>query len=90
MCGHSHVAGLQQLADGRRVANPGSVGLQAFHDDQPWHYKVEAGDPLARYAVLDGTELAFHAVAYDHAVAVEKAEREGRNDWAKALATGRV
>jgi len=88
LCGHSHIAGLQRLDDGRCVANPGSVGLQAFHDDHPRHYIVEAGDPRARYAVLDGGELAFHAVAYDHAAAAAKAKREGRSDWAKALATG--
>ena len=90
LCGHSHIAGLQQLDDGRSVANPGSVGLQAFHDDHPWHYIVEVGDPRARYAVLENAELAFHTVAYDHAAAAGKAERAGRSDWARALATGRT
>jgi diadenosine tetraphosphatase ApaH/serine/threonine PP2A family protein phosphatase len=90
LCGHSHVPGRLQLADGRSVVNPGSVGLQAFHDDQPWPHTVEAGDPHARYAVLDDGELVFHAVPYDHAAAVAKAEREGRSDWARGLATGRM
>jgi predicted phosphodiesterase len=90
LCGHSHIPGRLRLADGRSVANPGSVGLQAFHDDQPWRYTVEAGDPNARYAVLDDGQLVFHAVPYDHAAAAAKAEREGRSDWAKGLATGRM
>jgi predicted phosphodiesterase len=90
LCGHSHIPGRLRLADGRSVANPGSVGLQAFHDDQPWHYTVEIGDPRARYAVLDDGELVFHAVAYDHAAAAAKAEHEGRSDWAQGLATGRM
>jgi predicted phosphodiesterase len=89
LCGHSHIAGAQRLGDGRSVANPGSVGLQAFHEDQPWPYSVEAGDPDARYAVLDGAALTFHTVPYDHAAAAAKAEREGRGDWARGLSTGR-
>ncbi|TGX52337.1 metallophosphoesterase [Sphingomonas gei] len=90
LCGHSHIPGVQRLADGRSVANPGSAGLQAFHDDQPWPYAVEVGDPNARYAIVDGAELVFHEVPYDHASAAAKAEREGRADWATALATGKV
>jgi hypothetical protein len=90
LCGHSHIAGMRHLADGQRVANPGSVGLQAYHDDHPWPYRVEAGDPEARYAVIDGAEIALHAVAYDHQAAAAKAAREGREDWARALATGKA
>ena len=90
LCGHSHIANMLQLADGRRVANPGSVGLQAFHDDQPWPYSVEGGDPDARYAVIHGAEIALHAVAYDHQAAAAKAAREGREDWARGLATGKA
>ncbi len=89
LCGHSHIPGVQRLADGRTVANPGSVGLQAFREDHPWPYNVEAGDPDARYAIIDGAELMFRAVPYDHAEAAAKAEKERRGDWAKALATGR-
>jgi predicted phosphodiesterase len=90
LCGHSHIPGHRRLADGRTVANPGSVGLQAFHDDHPFPYVVEMGDPRARYAILDAGDLSFHRVAYDHAAAAAKAAREGRLDWAHALATGRV
>jgi predicted phosphodiesterase len=88
LCGHSHIQGLQLLADGRRVANPGSVGLQAFHDDQPYAYVVGNGDVRARYAIVEDGEVAFHAVPYDHAEAAAKAAREGREDWARGLATG--
>jgi diadenosine tetraphosphatase ApaH/serine/threonine PP2A family protein phosphatase len=89
LCGHSHVPGMRRLEDGRSVANPGSVGLQAFHDDHPYPYVVEGSDARARYAMVDGAEVRFHAVAYDHAAAAAKAEREGRSDWARALATGK-
>jgi len=90
LCGHTHVPRLLALADGRRVLNPGSVGLQAYDDDHPRPYRVENGDPLARYAVIDGAEISLHAVAYDHLAAARKAEAEGRPDWATGLATGRM
>lgn len=89
LCGHSHIPGFRRLADGRGVANPGSVGLQGFHDDHPFPHVVEGEDARARYAIVEGGEIAFHAVVYDHAGAAVKAEREGRSDWARALATGK-
>ncbi len=90
LCGHTHVPRLIGLADGRRLLNPGSVGLQAYDDDHPRPYRVENGDPLARYAVIDGGAITLCAVAYDHLAAARKAEAEGRADWAIALATGRM
>lgn len=90
LCGHTHVPRLLTLSDGRRVLNPGSVGLQAYDDDHPRPYRVENGDPLARYAVIDGDAITLCAVAYDHLAAARKAETEGRADWALGLATGRM
>ncbi|MDG2532413.1 metallophosphoesterase family protein [Sphingomonas sp. HITSZ_GF] len=90
LCGHTHVPRLIGLPDGRRVLNPGSVGLQAYDDDHPRPYRVENGDPLARYAVIDDDRITLHVVAYDHLAAARKAEAEGRPDWAIALATGRM
>jgi len=90
LCGHSHIPRLARLADGRTVANPGSVGLQAFDDDHPVPYRVEIGDPRARYAIVEAGEVRFHAVDYDHRAAAAKAAREGRGDWAEALRSGRM
>lgn len=91
LCGHTHLPAIVGLPEGRTAANPGSVGLQAFVDDHPYPYRVENGDPSARYAILHpGGNLDLRAVAYDHAVAAAKAEREGRADWAVALRTGKV
>ncbi len=89
LCGHSHLPRTATLADGRTVANPGSVGLQAFLDDHPISYAVENGDPLARYSLVDNLTVTLRTVAYDHAAAAAKAEKEGRQDWATALSTGR-
>jgi diadenosine tetraphosphatase ApaH/serine/threonine PP2A family protein phosphatase len=90
LCGHSHVPGERRLADGRRVVNPGSVGLQAFHDDHPLPYTVANGDPRARYAIVDGDNVTFHQVDYDHKSAAMKAEREGRPDWGIGLRLGKM
>ncbi|HEY0622528.1 metallophosphoesterase family protein [Sphingomonas sp.] len=89
LCGHTHVPRIVTLADGRTVANPGSVGLQAYTDDHPAFYAVENGDPLARYALVRGHEVELRAIPYDHHAAAAKAGREGRADWAEALRSGR-
>lgn len=90
LCGHSHIPGERVLADGRRIANPGSVGLQAFHDDHPCSYIVENGDPRARYAIVEDGAVTFRQIDYDYRPAAAKAERDGRPDWALGLRTGRM
>lgn len=90
LCGHTHVPRVMTLADGRTVANPGSVGLQAYDDDHPEPYRVENGDPFARYAIVDGTEVTLRAVDYDHELAARRADANGRPDWAIGLRTGRM
>jgi len=90
LCGHSHIPGERRLADGRRVVNPGSVWLQAFHDDHPLPYTVAVGDPRARYAIVEGDAVTFRQVDYDHRTAAAKAEREGRMDWGIGLRLGKM
>ncbi|WP_422058089.1 metallophosphoesterase family protein [Sphingomonas sp.] len=88
LCGHSHLPAVRTLGDGRTVANPGSVGLQAYREDLPYPHAAQTGDPRARYALVRDHQVQLRAVAYDHARAAEKAEREGRPDWTTALRTG--
>lgn len=90
LCGHSHIPGTMYLADRRTVANPGSVGLQGFDDDHPFAYRVENGDPQARYLIVEQGEVTLRTVGYDHESAAAKAAKEGFHDWAIALATGRM
>ena len=52
LVGHTHLQ-FEIEAAGRRVVNPGSVGL-------PKH-----GDPRAAYAVIDGGRVALKRIAYD-------------------------
>ena len=94
LCGHTHVPRSVLLDDGRLVVNPGSVGLQAYDDDQPFPHKAENGSPHARYAIVERTASGWaveqYAVAYEWKAAAEVAQRHGRPDWAFALRTGRM
>jgi predicted phosphodiesterase len=90
LCGHTHVARIVVLGDGRTVANPGSVGLQAYESDWPRPHVVESGSPHATYGILDGVDLTIVQTSYDHESAAVRAESNERPDWAVALRTGRM
>lgn len=94
LCGHTHQPRVLHLADRRTVVNPGSVGLQAYDDEQPFKHYIETGSPHARYALIECDESSWKVqlrqVGYDHEAAARQAEANGRGDWADALRTGRV
>lgn len=95
LCGHTHTPRSVRLADGRLIVNPGSVGLQAYASDLPHPHRVEIGSPHARYAIVErdaGGQWSAQSlqVDYDWNAAAALAERNGRPDWARALATGRM
>lgn len=94
LCGHSHIPHTVQLSDGRLIVNPGSVGLPAYSDDTPVAHKMENGSPHARYAVLSKTATGWMveqiALPYEWRKATEKANKNGRNDWAVWLESGRA
>jgi putative phosphoesterase len=94
LCGHTHTPRTRRLPDGRLVANPGSVGLQAFEDDHWFPHQVEIGSPHARYAMLEkgphGWDAELIAVDYDYEPMAALAAANGRPDWAVALRTGRM
>ncbi|MBY5765005.1 metallophosphoesterase family protein [Rhizobium leguminosarum] len=94
LCGHSHIPRAVRLSDGRLIVNPGSVGCPAYNDELPYYHKVEAGHPLASYAVLEkaagGWTWQLRTVAYNHMAMSALAAKRGRADWAGALATGWV
>jgi hypothetical protein len=76
------------------IANPGSVGLQAYDDAHPWPHVVETGSPQARYAIVDDAggawRVSLRTADYDFEPAARRAEANGRGDWADALRSGRV
>ena len=94
LCGHSHIPKVIRLGTGQLVVNPGSVGLQAYEGNHPGPHRVEIGSPHARYAVLESTPYGWQAeliaVPYDWDAAAKLARHNGREDWARALATGFV
>jgi predicted phosphodiesterase len=94
LCGHTHTPRAVRLGDGRLVVNPGSVGLQAYFDDNPVPHNVEIGSPQARYAIIDKTAAGWRAeliaVDYDFEPVAALAQANGRPDWAVALRTGRM
>jgi hypothetical protein len=92
LCGHSHIPRVVQHG-ATQIVNPGSVGLQAYHDLHPWTHYMETGSPHARYAILDkeragGWRVSLIALAYNWRSAADDARRAGRLDWAHALETG--
>jgi predicted phosphodiesterase len=92
-CGHTHIPRVVSVR-GQLLVNPGSVGLQAYEDDQPHYYRVEGGDPYARYATLEKRGGQWHAqvhpVPYDWAPMAALAGKNGRPEWASALASGKL
>jgi diadenosine tetraphosphatase ApaH/serine/threonine PP2A family protein phosphatase len=89
-CGHTHVQRMVKLTSGQTIVNPGSVGLPAYYDDAPVPHVMESFSPHARYATMEGSAISFHHVEYDWNTAAMKAIELGREDWALAIATGRM
>jgi predicted phosphodiesterase len=94
LCGHSHIPRLVRLSNGQIIANPGSVGIQAYHGHHPSPHRVQIGSPHARYAIAErlpsGWSIDFVALPYDWESAARLAEQRGREDWVRALRTGFV
>ena len=92
LCGHTHVARVVRLRDGRMIVNPGSVGSPGYRDIHPFPHVIEAGTPDARYAILELTggnwRVTFRHVPYDHAAMAGLARQNGQLELASALATG--
>jgi len=94
LCGHSHLARVVRLRDGRLIVNPGSVGSPGYRDTHPHPHVIEAGSPDARYAILelvgDDWRVTFRHVPYDHDAMAALARKNDQPELAAALATGWV
>jgi predicted phosphodiesterase len=93
LCGHSHRQQIVQVSAGCMVLNPGSVGCPVFADSIAAP-TLEHRSPHARYAVLtrrNGRWAAeFIALDYDWDQAAQRAQDNGFDNWATAIATGTV
>ena len=93
LSGHTHLARMVRLPDGRLLVNPGSIGCPGYSDprhDPP--FVAEAGMPDARYAVVERVDgvwnAALHAVPYDASEMIRLAEAKGADVWCEALRSG--
>ena len=98
LCGHTHIPRTVVLSSGQTIVNSGSVGYPAYEDDLPIIHKMQTYSPHANYALIKCIETqqgkcwqTEHVkVAYNYEAAANMALRNGREDWAFALKTGRV
>ncbi len=95
LCGHSHVPRFVRLDENTAVANPGSVGVQAYRDaEHRFPHVIESGSPHARYLLVDGQghswQATFRIIDYDWERAAQMADRGLRPEWCHALRTGYV
>lgn len=91
-CGHTHIARVVTLPDGRIVFNPGSVGRPSFNMNDPQSAALLS--PAAAYAIVELSAGKWHVnlrqVAYDNMAASAMAQSWGMADWARDLAEGRT
>jgi diadenosine tetraphosphatase ApaH/serine/threonine PP2A family protein phosphatase len=94
LCGHTHIPRVVRLRDGRLIVNAGSVGCPGYRGTTPVEHVVETGTPDACYANLERAAEVWRAtiryVPYDNMRMADLAARNGRPEWASALATGWV
>lgn len=92
-CGHTHIPRAVSLSNGQLIVNPGSVGLQAYSDEEPVVHSMENFNPFASYSIVEkvGSEWIVQniKVPYDYQRAVNESEKRNRKDWVHFLSTGR-
>jgi len=93
LCGHSHMPKLVEI-NKKIIVNPGSVGLQAYQDDQPFFHKMENFSPHARYSVIMYSNHSFKvnqiAVPYEYKIPALIAIKNGFSDWSRWIESGRA
>lgn len=92
-CGHTHTPRTVYLTTGQVIVNPGSVGLQAYTDDEPNVHSMENFNAMASYSVVEKTADSWNIehinVPYDVKLAVVECKKRDRIDWVHFLTTGR-
>lgn len=92
-CGHTHLARTVGLNNGQTIVNPGSVGLQAYMDEEPVVHSMQNFSSHASYSTVEqkdnGWVVENIKVPYDVESAVKECKKRGRADWVHFLGTGR-
>lgn len=96
ICGHTHMPRVL-LNKSKLIINPGSVGLQAYYDEEPKKHCMQNFTPEASYAILNlnqqkplDSKVSLIRVPYAYEKAIELAKKRNRDDWAYALEMGKV
>jgi putative phosphoesterase len=92
-CGHTHIPRAVNLSNGQLIVNPGSVGLQAYTDEEPVLHSMENFNHHASYSIIEKIKSKWVVqnikVPYDYHLAVDKCKERNRGDWVHFLSTGR-
>ncbi len=92
-CGHTHTPRTVSLSTGQVIINPGSVGLQAYTDDEPVVHSMENFNAMASYSIIEKTtdtlNIEHIKVSYDVKSAAAECKKRHRMDWVHFLTTGR-
>ncbi len=92
-CGHTHTPRTVNLSTGQLIVNPGSVGLQAYTDDEPVVHSMENFCSHSSYSIIEksshGWVVQHIKVPYDVDLAVNECKKRNRLDWVHFLTTGR-
>jgi predicted phosphodiesterase len=92
-CGHTHTPRAVNLSSGQLIVNPGSVGLQAYTDEEPIVHSMENFNNHASYSIIEkrGSEWCVKniKVPYNYQLAVTESKKRNRTDWVHFLSTGR-
>lgn len=92
-CGHTHLPRAVNLSSGQTIVNPGSVGLQAYTDEEPVVHSMENFSHYASYSIVENTGSKWSVqnirVPYDYQKAVNESKKRNRMDWVHFISTGR-
>ena len=92
-CGHTHTPRAVHLSSGQLIVNPGSVGLQAYTDEEPVVHSMENFNHHASYSIVEKIDSKWGVqnikVPYDYHLAVNESKKRNRRDWVHFLSTGR-
>jgi putative phosphoesterase len=92
-CGHTHIPRAVTLSSGQLVVNPGSVGLQAYSDEEPVVHSMENYNTYASYSIVEKLGEQWHVqnikVPYNYQLSVNESIKRNRKDWGHFLSTGR-
>ena len=94
LCAHDHTPKTLNINDGRVIINPGSVGCQAYTDDNPFYHIIQTGSPHARYSIVQSDNNKYEEenvlIDYDWNTAALVAEENGFADWGVWIKEGRI